>query len=349
MPSFRVCLSISLVVVTFCLLHLCLLPFDAFAITQNPIIADAAETESGLELYQQGKFADAAKVFRKMVGKNKSDHQGWFYLGMALLQQPKEVKNASRAFETALKLKPDFAAAHGGLSYALMVRNKSSEAIREANVALSIDPKVIDAHYVLGIAHLRAGAKEAALQEAEAVIKLNPRLAAAYLLKSQALTSFLGDAMIMPKLESPEVRQNRYREAGDALEEYLKLAPNAKDRQLWTEQLESLRFHTSSYRKSKGIEVFSGREVTTKARVLAKPEPSYTESARSHSLQGTVVLRAVFASDGTVKHFIVVNGLPDGLTERAIRAARLIKFVPATVDGRPVSMFIQLEYNFNLY
>ncbi|MFN2510969.1 MAG: energy transducer TonB [Pyrinomonadaceae bacterium] len=89
--------------------------------------------------------------------------------------------------------------------------------------------------------------------------------------------------------------------------------------------------------------------MTTKARVLRKPEPQYTEAARRNGVTGTVVLRSVFSSDGTVKHFVVVSGLPDGLTEQALRAARRIKFVPATIDGRPVSMFIQLEYNFNLY
>ena len=61
------------------------------------------------------------------------------------------------------------------------------------------------------------------------------------------------------------------------------------------------------------------------------------------------MLRAVFAADGKVKHISVIAGLPDGLTERAIVAARGIKFVPAKKDGRPVSMWMQLEYNFNLY
>ncbi len=37
------------------------------------------------------------------------------------------------------------------------------------------------------------------------------------------------------------------------------------------------------------------------------------------------------------------------LLAAAVRAARRIKFVPATRDGRPVSQFIQIEYNFNLY
>ena len=95
--------------------------------------------------------------------------------------------------------------------------------------------------------------------------------------------------------------------------------------------------------------IFSGREVTSKARVLSKPEPTYTESARKNQITGTVVLRAVFSSGGTVTNIHAVSGLPDGLTERAIAAAKSIRFVPATKDGRPVSMWMELQYNFNLY
>ncbi len=95
--------------------------------------------------------------------------------------------------------------------------------------------------------------------------------------------------------------------------------------------------------------VFSGKEVSSKARVLSKPEPQYTEEARKNQVTGTVVLRAVFTSGGQVSNIRAVSGLPFGLTERAIAAARQIKFSPATKDGHPVSMYIQLEYNFNLY
>lgn len=95
--------------------------------------------------------------------------------------------------------------------------------------------------------------------------------------------------------------------------------------------------------------IFSGKDVNSKARVLSKPEPQYTEDARKNQITGTVVLRAVFTSGGQVTNIRAVSGLPYGLTERAIAAARNIKFVPATKDGRAVSMYIQLEYNFNLY
>ncbi|MGH9966391.1 MAG: energy transducer TonB [Pyrinomonadaceae bacterium] len=95
--------------------------------------------------------------------------------------------------------------------------------------------------------------------------------------------------------------------------------------------------------------VFSGKEVSSKARVLSKPEPQYTEEARKNQITGTVVLRAIFTSSGQVTQIRAVSGLPYGLTERAIAAARQIRFTPATKDGRAVSMYIQLEYNFNLY
>ena len=95
--------------------------------------------------------------------------------------------------------------------------------------------------------------------------------------------------------------------------------------------------------------IFSGKDVTSKARVLEKPEPTYTEAARKNQITGTVVLRAVFSSSGQVTNIHAVSGLPDGLTERAIAAAKNIRFVPATKDGHPVSMWMELQYNFNLY
>ncbi len=95
--------------------------------------------------------------------------------------------------------------------------------------------------------------------------------------------------------------------------------------------------------------VFSGKDVTSKARVLEKPEPQYTEAARKNQITGVVIIRAVFSASGQVTNISAISKLPDGLTEKAIAAARQIRFVPATKDGRPVSMWMQLEYNFNLY
>ncbi len=94
---------------------------------------------------------------------------------------------------------------------------------------------------------------------------------------------------------------------------------------------------------------YKGTEVEQRALLLQKPEPQYTEEARTNQVTGTVMLRAVFSSAGEVVQIQALRSLPFGLTERAIAAARQIKFVPAMKGGQPVSVFMQLEYNFNLY
>ena len=95
--------------------------------------------------------------------------------------------------------------------------------------------------------------------------------------------------------------------------------------------------------------VYSSPEVTQRARVLFKPEPQYTEEARKADITGAVILRVVFSRTGEVTNIRAIKTLPAGLTEKAIAAARQIRFVPATRNGQPVSMYMQLEYNFNLY
>lgn len=95
--------------------------------------------------------------------------------------------------------------------------------------------------------------------------------------------------------------------------------------------------------------VYPQAQVTERVKVLAKPEPQYSEEARRNLVMGTVVLRVVFSRTGEVTNIRAVQTLPFGLTERAIAAARMIRFRPATRLGQPVNVSMQLEYNFNLY
>ncbi|HEX5965448.1 MAG TPA: energy transducer TonB [Pyrinomonadaceae bacterium] len=92
-----------------------------------------------------------------------------------------------------------------------------------------------------------------------------------------------------------------------------------------------------------------GKEVDRRVRVVMKPEPRYNELARQKRTVGTVIVRAVFSCNGSVGDVRVLEGLPNGLTDQAIAALRKLKFVPAVKNGKYVSMWMQLEYNFNLY
>lgn len=98
-----------------------------------------------------------------------------------------------------------------------------------------------------------------------------------------------------------------------------------------------------------GDRVYLGRQVDRKARLLSRPEPDYTRRARRNRVKGVVVLRVVLAATGKVERVTVVKELPDGLTEEAIKAARLIRFEPAERDGRKVSQSAIIEYYFDVY
>ncbi|HEX8191089.1 MAG TPA: energy transducer TonB [Pyrinomonadaceae bacterium] len=94
---------------------------------------------------------------------------------------------------------------------------------------------------------------------------------------------------------------------------------------------------------------FKQQEVSVRALITFKPEPGFTEEARQQNVTGTVRLRAILSASGEVTGISVVKGLPSGLTEKAIAAARQIRFRPAQKDGHTVSQYVVLEYNFNIY
>lgn len=317
-------------IVALILLFLTALPHHA----QSSSVAGGDERARGIALYSQGNDKAALAALNSAVKKDKTDFQAWYFLGLAQVRLDK-FKDATKSLENAVKLQPDFAAAHLALGYQLV---------------LAKEPGNAEAHHIIGVVRLRESNREEALKESEIAIRLSPRFGPAYLLKSQAQVSFVSFAPVADRIEPIDTMQSRFIEAAKALERFLQLEPNTKNKETWLTQLESLRFHaTPNDKRSEAEQVYSGKEVTSKARVTEKPEPRYTAQARNQQTTGTVVLRCVFAADRTVKYLLVVDGLPDGLTERALEAARRIKFEPAIKDGRPVSVYIQLEYNFNLY
>ncbi len=89
-------------------------------------------------------------------------------------------------------------------------------------------------------------------------------------------------------------------------------------------------------------------DVSRKVMILIKPEPTYTEDARRRELRGRVVLKAVLSAWGKVTNVQVVSGLPE-LAQSATEAAHKIYFIPAVKDGRFISTFVELQYNFNIF
>ena len=83
--------------------------------------------------------------------------------------------------------------------------------------------------------------------------------------------------------------------------------------------------------------------------ILSKPRAIYTDRARQNQLQGQVILRVTFKSDGRIGKVKVVSGLADGLTQNAIEAAKKIKFEPQIKNGKPITTKKSVMYSFTLY
>ena len=316
------------------------------------------ETARGIELYKRSDNEAALKALREATKREKTDPDAWYYLGLALAKKEK-LKDARKAIERAAALRPDSSDILTGLAYLLVQSGETYDAARAAERAVALAPGNLEARYVLGVTHLRGNSNSRALEEAEAALKANPSFAPALYLKVVALAGMSGNAVTAATDETQDMRKvllekavARVDEAEAALRRFAELEPRHTEIESLREQLQTLRLYGKALvapgASARG-DVLSGREVTTRARIISKPEPLYTERARRNQTRGTVTLRMVLGADGVVRHILVVRRLPDGLTENAINAARRIKFIPATKDGRPVSQYVTIQFNFNIY
>ena len=314
--------------------------------------AAAQQTDRDLyiSLYRNGQYPKAADMLKRITKKDPADGMAWYYLGLVQLKLEKE-KDAVKSFEHAVKLRPTDKHAWTGLAWAHLLRNdrKASDA---ANEALKLDDKNAQAHYIIGVRSARNEVYDDAYEHAKKAIELDPKFAAAYSLKSETL---LGSFAKQYRIVRPnESRHALLAEAASDLEKYISLAPNAPDLQFRKELLESLKFFSTHYSRpgSKPQDAADPGQPapnTTRVQILEKPRPEYTDQARNNLVEGEIRLLVGFDADGTIGHILVLRTLGYGLDQQAVRAARRIKFVPATVDGKPVPTVMQVLYSFDIY
>ncbi len=84
--------------------------------------------------------------------------------------------------------------------------------------------------------------------------------------------------------------------------------------------------------------------------IVEKPKAGYPKPDNGTiCVTGVVRVRVAFLSTGQIGGVAVVSGLPYGITEKAIEAAKKIKFIPARKNGVQVSINKVVAYNFSLY
>jgi|CZKJ01.1.fsa_nt_gi TonB family protein len=93
-------------------------------------------------------------------------------------------------------------------------------------------------------------------------------------------------------------------------------------------------------------QLFQLRDGVTFPKVLYKTDPEYSKDARKDKLEGYVELGLVVGPDGKPRSLWVVRPLGEGLDENAIDAVKRWIFTPATKEGKPVPILINLAIGF---
>jgi TonB family protein len=293
----------------------------------------------------------ALEIFREAVKQFPGVADAWYYLGVVLRREG-DFGESGAALARALKLRRDSATVRAELAYTLMLAGKREDALREARRAFGGDAARAEPHYLLGALHLNHefaadDAPARALEEADAAIAAGADFARAHLLKAQALISLSSRLSLT---DERDAAGQRLAEAAQSLEKFLALAPGADGFAFWQQQLAALRAQSEALRAPEASRtVFSPKELTTRAVITDRPEPLYSEEARRTQTFGSVRVRMVLAADGSVQHALALGSLPNGLTERAVEAARSVQFKPATLNGRPASQFATVDYGFNIF
>ncbi len=81
---------------------------------------------------------------------------------------------------------------------------------------------------------------------------------------------------------------------------------------------------------------------------IFKPQAAYSEEAFKAKWHGTSFLSVEVDASGRVTNVDVIRKLGLGLDEKAVEAVKQWQFKPATKDGKPVAMQVQVDMNFRL-
>jgi hypothetical protein len=97
------------------------------------------------------------------------------------------------------------------------------------------------------------------------------------------------------------------------------------------------------------ITIKTKETIPAKLKVILRPRANYTEEARGKMVQGRVVLAVIFMANGAIGKIHVISGLPNGLTQEAIKAAQKMVFIPEREAGERLTVSKMVEYGFSIY
>ncbi len=138
-----------------------------------------AKLNQGMALCQQGRLADAERIFVEMLRQQPDHFEALHVLGIIAC----ETQRAERAVELigrAIGLNPKVATAHSNLGIALQDLNRLDAALASFDRAIALKPDYAEAYYNRGVALQDLKRLDDALASYDRAIALKPDFAEAY-------------------------------------------------------------------------------------------------------------------------------------------------------------------------
>jgi TonB family protein len=88
-------------------------------------------------------------------------------------------------------------------------------------------------------------------------------------------------------------------------------------------------------------EIYNIEDVTTRPTAISNPAPAYSREAIEAKVTGKVIARCVVTASGSVTGCRIVKGVPF-MDQPVLSALQGWKYSPATKDGKPVSVNLQI-------
>ena len=79
------------------------------------------------------------------------------------------------------------------------------------------------------------------------------------------------------------------------------------------------------------------------------PDPKFAKEASKNKFSGNVVVALIVDANGNPQNVHVLRGMGMGLDEKAVQAVQQYKFKPATKDGKPVAVYVNVAVNFRSF
>jgi len=92
----------------------------------------------------------------------------------------------------------------------------------------------------------------------------------------------------------------------------------------------------------------SHKSVVVGPRLVQSTEPHYTDRARKAKIQGEVLVALTVDTDGVPRDLHVVRSLEPSLDEVAMKSVAKYRFAPATRDGQPIAVTVNVSVNFHI-